>query len=226
MTWQTIRLETDARGVATLTLNRPEKHNVLNAAMIEELGRAAVEINADIITRVVVLTGQGRSFCAGGDLEWMRAQIDAPRATRMDQARKLAEMLFALNTLDKPLIGRVQGSAYGGGVGLMAVCDEVVAVEGARFGLPETRLGLIPATISPYVIARMGEGRARQVFMSSRLFDAARARDLGLVARLVLPEGLDAAVADSVAPYFDTAPGAVTAAKRLARSLGPLIDGR
>ena len=106
----------------------------------------------------------------------------------------------------------------------MAVCDVVVAVEGARFGLTETRLGLIPATISPYVIARMGEGRARQVFMSSRIFDAAQARDLGLVARVVPPEGLDAAVADAVAPYFDTAPGAVTAAKRLARSLGPRID--
>jgi methylglutaconyl-CoA hydratase len=133
-------------------------------------------------------------------------------------------MLQALNRLGKPLIGRVHGPAYGGGVGLMAVCDVVVAVETARFGMTETRLGLIPATIGPYVLARMGEGRARTVFFSSRLFDAAEAEALGLVHRVVAAEALDAAVEAEVAPYLATAPAAVAAAKRLALSLGPRID--
>ena len=141
----------------------------------------------------------------------------------MAEARRLAGMLFALNTLDKPLIARAQGAAYGGGIGLLAVCDAVVALADARFALTETRLGLIPATISPYVIARMGE-RARPVFASGRLFDAREGRQLGLVTRAEEAEDLDAAVEAEVAPYFATAPAAVTAAKRLARGLGPRID--
>jgi methylglutaconyl-CoA hydratase len=154
----------------------------------------------------------------------MRAQFAADRATRIAEAGRLAGMLQALNTLAKPLIGRVQGAAYGGGVGLMAVCDAVVAAEGARFGLTETRLGLIPATISPYVIARMGEGRARAVFMSARVFGAAEAQALGLVTRVVAADALDAAVEAEAAAYLAAAPGAVAAAKALARSLGPAID--
>ncbi len=133
-------------------------------------------------------------------------------------------MLQALNTLGKPVIGRVNGAAYGGGVGMAAVCDSVVAAETAKFGLTEVRLGLIPATISPYVVARMGEGNARAVFFSGRIFDAEEARALGLVTRVVAPEALDAAVEAEVAPYLAAAPAAVAAAKRLARSLGPRID--
>ncbi len=172
----------------------------------------------------MVLTGAGKSFCAGGDLEWMRAQFAADRKGRMAEAQRLAGMLQALNTLSKPLIGRVAGAAYGGGVGLMAVCDSVVAADTARFGLTETRLGLIPATISPYVLARIGEGKARGVFISGRVFDAAEAVMLGLVTRAVAPEALDAALEAEIAPYFAAAPAAVAAAKALARSLGPRID--
>jgi methylglutaconyl-CoA hydratase len=192
--------------------------------MCDALSVAAAELNADRGLRAVVLTGAGASFCAGGDLGWMRAQFDATRQTRLAEARRLAGMLQALNTLDAPLIGRVNGAAYGGGVGLAAVCDVSVAASGARFGLTETRLGLIPATISPYVIARMGEGPARSVFFSARIFDAEAARGLGLVSRVVAPDALDAAVEAELAPYFATAPAAVAAAKRLARSLGPRID--
>jgi len=135
----------------------------------------------------------------------------------------LAMALFKLNTLPKPLIGRVQGNAFGGGIGLMSVCDAAVGVAGARFGLTETRLGLIPATISPYVLARMGEDKARRVFMSARLFEAEEAKDLNLLARVVQADDLDAAVEAEVLPYLSTAPGAVAAAKALARSLGPQI---
>lgn len=224
MTYETITLETDPRGVATLTLNLPDKHNALAPAMIAELHAAADALAADDAVRVVVLTGAGKSFCAGGDLGWMRAQFSATREQRMAEAHKLARMLGALNELPKPLIGRINGQAYGGGMGMLSVCDVAVAVDSARFGFTEARLGLVPATISPYVLARMGEGMARRVFMSARLFDAAEARDLGVIARVVPVEGLDAAVEAEVAPYLACAPGAVAASKRLARSLGPAID--
>lgn len=224
MSFETLRLTWDDRGIATLTLNNPEKHNALSAKMIADLTEAAARLNADPAIRVVIITGEGTSFCAGGDLGWMREQMSANRVTRMAEARKLAEMLFALNTLQKPLIGRVQGNAFGGGVGLISVCDVAVAAEGVKLGLTETRLGLIPATISPYVLARMGEGRARRVFMSARLFDASEAVELGLIARVVPAALLDAAIEAEAKPYLSTAPGAVAASKALARSMGPRID--
>ncbi|MDP5084036.1 MAG: crotonase/enoyl-CoA hydratase family protein [Yoonia sp.] len=219
-----IDLQVDARGVATLALARPEKHNALSQALIDALKAAATEIAADDAVRVVVLTAQGRSFCAGGDLGWMRTQMAGDRAMRRAAAQSLAGMLGALNTLPKPLIGRVQGNAFGGGVGLACVCDVVIAADHAQFGLTETRLGLIPATIGPYVLARMGEAFARRVFMSGRVFDAAEAARLGVIAKAVPADQLDAAIASEVAPYLGCAPGAVAAAKALARSLGPVID--
>ena len=224
MSYETITLATDARGVATLTLNMPGRHNALAPRMVAELHAAADRLAADDAVRVVVLTGAGRSFCAGGDLAWMREQFEASREQRIAEARTIAGMLGALNELPKPLIGRINGQAYGGGMGMISVCDVCVAVEDARFGFTEARLGLIPATISPYVLARMGEGMARRVFMSARLFDAAEARELGLVARTVPAAGLDAAVEAEIAPYLACAPGAVAASKRLARSLGPAVD--
>ncbi|MBB4001978.1 crotonase/enoyl-CoA hydratase family protein [Aurantimonas endophytica] len=222
--YSTIRLEVAADGIATLTLARPERHNAMDAAMIGELADAAAVLTANDAVRVVVLTGEGRSFCAGADLGWMQAQFAASRDERIREATQLARMLKSLNELPKPLIGRIHGQAFGGGLGLMAVCDVAVGSLAARFAFTETRLGLIPATISPYVIARMGEGRARRVFMSGRRFESAEAVALGLLARAV-PEGdLDAAVATEVEPYLGCAPRAVAAAKALARSLGPVID--
>ncbi|MEM6889932.1 MAG: crotonase/enoyl-CoA hydratase family protein [Pseudomonadota bacterium] len=221
--YETLALQTDGRGVATLTLNRPEKHNALSAQMMDELQAAAETLGADQAVRVVLLRGAGRSFCAGGDLAWMRAQIDMDADTRRTEARRLANMLGVLNQLPKPLIGVIEGNAFGGGVGLACVCDVAIAINSATFGLTETRLGLIPATIGPYVIARMGEGRARRVFMSARLFKAAEAVDLGIIARRVAPDMLSAEVEAEVAPYLACAPGAVAAAKRLARALGPSI---
>ena len=224
MNFETITIETDARGVATLTLNRPEKHNAMSAQMLAELTEAAERLGSDTSVRVVVLTGAGKSFCAGGDLGWMRAQAEMDAETRSGEARKLARMLGALNALPKPLIGAVQGNAFGGGVGMACVCDVALAADCAKFGFTETRLGIIPATIGPYVLARMGEGRARRVFMSSRIFGAAEAVDLGIIARVVAPEALAEAVEAEVVPYLACAPGAVAAAKQLARDLGPRID--
>lgn len=222
--FDTINLDVDGRGVATLTLNRPEKHNAMSARMLAELTQAAAQLGSDAAVRVVVLTGAGTSFCAGGDLGWMRDQADMDAATRSKEAGKLAAMLGALNTLPKPLIGRVQGNAFGGGVGMASVCDVAIGVDTLKMGFTETRLGIIPATIGPYVLARMGEGRARRVFMSARLFGASEAVDLGLLARSVPLADLDTAIEAEVTPYLSCAPGAVAAAKKLARELGPRID--
>ncbi len=221
--FETLRIETDTRGVATLWLARGDKHNAMSGLMLRELGCAADQLAADDNVRVVVLAADGKSFCAGGDLRWMQAQMTASGHERRAEARILANGLFKLNTLPKPLIGRVQGNAFGGGIGLMSVCDVAIGVEAAKFGLTEVKLGLIPATISPYVLARMGEDKARRVFMSARLFGASEARELNLLAHVVTPDALDAAVEAEVAPYLQAAPGAVAAAKQLARSLGPAI---
>ncbi len=222
--YETISLDVDRRGVAVLTLDRAEKHNALDAQMIAELTDVAGKIAGDEAIRVVVLTGTGKSFCAGGDLGWMREQMTATAEQRAGEARKLANMLGALNNLSKPLIGRVQGQAFGGGVGMACVCDVAVGVETAKFGLTETRLGLIPATIGPYVLARMGEAMARRVFMSARIFEADEAVTLGVLAKAVPEEALDAAVEVEVAPYLNAAPGAVAAAKKLAQRLGSDIS--
>jgi methylglutaconyl-CoA hydratase len=222
--FETIKIDVDARGVATLTLNRVDKHNALSAVMLAELTQAAADMGANNAVRVVVLTGAGKSFCAGGDLEWMREQMQADAETRGRDAAKLAFMLQALNTMPKPMIGALQGNAFGGGVGMAAVCDVAIGVDTLKMGLTETRLGIIPATIGPYVVSRMGEGRARRVFMSGRLFGAAEAVELGLLARAVPADEMAATVEAEVVPYLSCAPGAVAAAKALARRLGPRID--
>lgn len=216
--YETLLLETDPRGVATVTLNRPDKRNAMSGEMIAELSACAAALASDAAVRAVVLRGAGALFCAGGDLNWMRAQIGADGATRGREAGKLAAMLGAWNTLPKPVIGRIEGAAFGGGVGLACVCDVALAAPDAKFGLTETKLGLIPATIGPYVIARMGEGNARRVFMSSRVFGAEEARDLGIIARI--SDDLDTAVEAEITPYLFCAPGAVAEAKALALHLG------
>ncbi len=220
MMYETIRVEVDGRGVARLALARPDKHNALSGTMIGELTTVARLLGADAAVRAVVLSAEGASFCAGGDLGWMKAQIEADRAARIKEAKRLALMFKALNDLEKPVIARVQGNAFGGGIGLLCIADVVVAADAATFGLTETRLGLIPATISPYVVARIGEGQARPLFMSGRIFDAQEAQIAGLLTRAVPSDALDAAVDAEVAPYLQVAPGAVGQSKALARSLG------
>jgi methylglutaconyl-CoA hydratase len=220
---ETIRIDVDDRGVATLKLSRPDKHNAMSGKMIGELAEAAERLGADPDVRCVVLAGEGQSFCAGGDLGWMQAQMRAEPAQRGAEARRLAEMLGALDRVPKPTIARVHGNAFGGGVGLIAVCDIAVGVEGALFGLTETKLGLIPATIGPYVAARMGTA-ARRVFFAPRLFGAGEALTLGLLSRRVTPEQLDECVEAEVRPCLDAAPGAMAAAKALLRTLTPSAD--
>ena len=224
MSYETLDIRVDERGVAYVAMNLPDKRNALSAQLIADLTDMARTLGAADTTRAIVLSGAGKVFCAGGDLNWMKAQIEADREGRMREARKLAMMLNALNEMPTPLIGRIHGGAFGGGVGMACVCDVAIADATTKFGLTETKLGLIPATIGPYVLARMGEGNARRVFMSARLFDAAEAVTLGIITKSVPGDELDAAVEAEVAPYLSVAPRAVGAAKALARQLGPRID--
>lgn len=223
-TYETIAVRVDDRGVAYVELNRPSKRNAMSAQMISELTEMAKSVGENSKVRAVVLSGAGDVFCAGGDLDWMKAQMKSNREVRMREARTLAEMLKTLNEMHTPLIGKVHGGAFGGGIGLMSICDTVVARDDTKFGLTETRLGLIPATIGPYVFARIGEGMARRIFMSARIFRAQEAQELGLVSVITNSEELDAAVEAQVRPYLSVAPNAVGAAKALARALGPRID--
>lgn len=220
----TVILSIDDRGIATLTLNRADKHNALTGQMIADLTATAKSIAAKRDIRVVVLRGQGASFCAGGDLQWLQDQIAAGTDARRTGITAIADMLMALNTLPQPLIGRVHGNAFGTGVALMCVCDAVIAVDSAKFGITETKLGLTPGALGPFIVARMGEANARAVFMSSRIFDAPEAEKLGAVTRVVRADQLDTSVKAEVDPYLLCAPAAVAAAKAQLRSLGPKID--
>ncbi|MBC6441763.1 MAG: crotonase/enoyl-CoA hydratase family protein [Rhodobacteraceae bacterium] len=219
-----IRLDRDARGVATLRLTRADRHNALDAAMIAELAAACAALATDPAVRVVVLAAAGKSFCAGGDLGWMRDQMVATAQERAAGARRIATTLGALDRLPKPLIGRIQGPAFGGGIGLMSVCDAAVGAVGATFALTEVRLGLIPAVISPYVIRRIGEPNARRMMLSARIFDSHEAVRLGLLSRVVKPDALDNAVEEELAPFLQVAPGAVEKTKRLIRGQAGVID--
>jgi methylglutaconyl-CoA hydratase len=217
--YQTIELDVDDSGIAALTLARPEKHNALNALMIAELTEAAGRIATDEAIRAVVLGSRGLTFCAGGDLQWMHDQAARDRPGKMEGALELSRMLQALDELPKPLIGRVQGNAFGGGVGMISVCDIVVAANLCQFALTETRLGLIPATIGPYVVRRIGEGAARRLLLSGERFSAETAREIGLLSVVCPPEDLDRRIAGQAAAFLECAPGAVAATKRLVRQL-------
>jgi methylglutaconyl-CoA hydratase len=215
MIYESIKLIVDNRGVATLTLNRPDVHNAMNALMWDEGIDAVRQIERDDAIRVVVLTGEGKSFCAGGDLKYQLSQRGAARADKLSQANKLATWLRDLDLLGKPLIGRIQGPAYAGGLGLISVCDIAISLTSSRFSITEGRLGLIPAMISPYVMRRLGVAKARRYFLNGRAFDAAEAVAVGLLDRAVTTEALDEAVEEEVDLALQCAPAAVKTIKRL-----------
>ncbi len=226
--FETLLLARNPEGIATLTLDRPEKHHAMSARMIAELTEAAKELAADPNVRAVVLAASGPSFCAGADLAWMRAQAAADRAGKIAEASRLSAMLAALDALPKPLIARVQGNVYGGGLGLLAVSDIAVGAEGIRLALTETRLGLIPATIGPFLFRRMGQGMVRQVFFAGNGFGTDFALRAGLLHEACPADELDARIARLTDAVLKTAPGAVAAAKALCHTLGgdPAADLR
>ena len=199
-----------------LTMNRPEVRNAFNEALVDDLFRwTAVAAQTSDPPRVAVLAGAGPVFCAGADLEWMSKTIGYSRADNVRDAEVMARMFAALDALPIPLIGRVQGAALGGGCGLAAVCDIVVADQEAVFGFSEVKLGLLPAVISPYVLAKIGRSAARELFLTGARFSAARAREIGLVHAVMPADRLDAAVDTYVRELLSSGPDAVAAAKGL-----------
>lgn len=206
-------------GVARVTLDNPAKHNAFDEALIATLARAWSYLAARTDVRAVVLQGAGLSFSAGADLDWMKRAAGQGRDANRADAEALARMLEALATLPKPTVARVHGAVFGGGVGLVAACDIAVAAEDAVFSLSEVRLGLVPAVISPYVLAAVGARAARKLMLTAERFGAAEAHRLGLVHQVVPAEGLDAAVAKVLADLAQGGPRAQAEVKRLTRAI-------
>ena len=215
MNYQTLSLNIDRRGIAYLHLARPDKHNSMDSTMLNELARAAESLDQNQSVRAVVLSGQGDSFCAGADLGWMRQNLDQGRQERIAQSRRLAELLEQFGRLSKLLIARVNGQAYGGGIGLISVCDIAIGVSSARFSLTEVKLGLAPANISPYVINRIGKRNARRCMLNAHFFKGNEAVTLGLLDKSVAPDELDNAVENEITELLNCAPNAVARTKKL-----------
>jgi methylglutaconyl-CoA hydratase len=209
-----------------LTLARPERKNAFDAATINELTQAARSVDAN--ARAVVLGGEGDTFCAGADLNWMKSMVDYGLAQNIADSRALAEMFAALDALAMPLIARVQGVALGGGAGLVAVADIAVAASDAVIGFTEVRVGIIPSVVSPYVVRRIGPARATSLFVSGIRLDASQAREVGLVDDVVPPDELDARVTYWLDAIGAGGPNAVNAAKRIVRDVTgrPISDVR
>jgi methylglutaconyl-CoA hydratase len=214
--------------IARVTLARPERHNAFDASMIAELRAAFGPLERDSPTelRAVVLAGDGPTFCAGADIDWMRAAMALDVEGNEQDAMAMAEMFETIDTCPVPVFTRVQGAALGGGMGLCAVSDLVIAESGARFGFTETRLGILPAVISPFVIAKIGESHARALFPGGKRFDALRAQRIGLVHEVVEGEAaLDLAVDAAIADVLAAGPTAVRAAKAIVREVRGLGHG-
>ena len=205
--------------VAEVWLNRPEVRNAFNDGVVAELTQTFTELAAQDGLRAIVLAGHGKAFCAGADLSWMRSMSDYTWAQNHADASALAQMLWTLWSCPVPVIGRIQGDCYAGGVGLAAVCDVVVAAEGVHFCLSEAKLGLLPATIGPYVVRALGEAAARRYFLTAERFSATRAAQLGLVHEVVPAERLDAQVAEIVTALLANGPAAVKACKQLVKDV-------
>jgi methylglutaconyl-CoA hydratase len=211
----TILQSIDERGVATLTLNRPEVHNAFDDALILRLDEALQFLAADRAVRAVVLNAAGKSFSAGADLAWMRRMASYTLPENFADAERLARLLRTLDRLPKPTIAVVQGAAYGGGVGLVACCDVVIAAETATFCLSEVKLGIIPSVISPYVVHAIGARQARRYFITAEAMPAGRAREIGLVHEVVMADALGAALETTLQALLQGAPGAQAGAKDL-----------
>lgn len=205
----------DERGIASLRLNCPEKHNCFDDSLILEITQALVKMASNPAVRVLILAAEGKSFSAGGDLAWMQRMADYSYEDNLKDAEQLAEMLRVLNSFPKPTIARVQGAAFGGAVGLVSCCDMAVASHRASFSLSEVKIGLMPATISPYVMQGIGARACRRYFQTGERFSAERGQELGLISELVDEDELDQAVESLAASLLANSPAGMQAAKRL-----------
>lgn len=208
MSDETVLVEIDDKGVATVTMNRPEVHNAFNEDVIAKLTATLEDLGKNEDVRVVILRGEGKSFSAGGDLNWMRKSADYTYDENVDDAMRLGLLLRTLYEMPMPTIALVHGNAFGGGVGLTACCDVAVAEDGTKFCLSEVRIGLIPSVIGPYVLRAIGERHARRYFLTAERFDAEEARRIGLVHEVVPQGGLDEIADTLVKAVLDGAPGA------------------
>jgi methylglutaconyl-CoA hydratase len=226
MTASTLLTEIDADGRALVTLNRPEVHNAFDEALVVNLLNELRRLEASDRVRIILLTGSGKTFCAGADLDWMRRTADYSRAENLADALGLAELMATLDRLEKPTIALVQGPAHGGGVGLVACCDLAVAAPAVRFRFSEVRLGLVPAVIAPYVVMAIGLRAARRYFLTAEEFDAAEAHRLGLVHEVVEVNRLFAQAHAWSELLLENGPRAMTAAKELIRTVarGPVNE--
>jgi methylglutaconyl-CoA hydratase len=223
MTYRVLSVERSFQDrVATVTLQRPEVHNALNDRLIEELHAAFAELRGDERLHALVLTGAGASFSAGADIQMMQQAATRGEEQNREDALRLADLFAAINRFPCPVVARVNGTALGGGLGLIAASDIAIAVEGARFAFSEVRLGIAPAVIAPYVIRKIGEGQARALFVSGEQFSAARAREIGLVHTVVAAEQLDAAVEQTLQQLLRGGPQALRACKTLALTVGAM----
>lgn len=205
--------------IANVILNRPDVHNAFNDKMIEELSFVFNEIEKSNEIRVVILSGEGKSFCAGADLNWMRRVKDYSYEENLKESLALADMLYKIYSCSKPTIAKVQGYALGGGVGLVAVCDIAIATTDAKFSFSEVKLGLIPACISPYVVKKCGEGRCREFFLTGERMSAEKALNSGLINVMVPPDCLDKAVEGLVDQLLSSGPEAIKKCKELLRNV-------
>ena len=225
MTTDTLDIRRPSAHVAEVWLNRPDVRNAFNDGVIDELTQAFSALGADPDLRAIVLGGHGKAFCAGADLGWMRTMANYDWQQNQADAARLAEMLWTIHSCPLPVVGRIHGDCYAGGVGLAAVCDVRVAADGMQFCLSEARLGLLPATIAPYVVKALGEPAARRYFITAERFSAAEARGFGFVHEVVAADALDQKVAEIVALLVANGPAAVKACKRLVQDVaGRPID--
>jgi methylglutaconyl-CoA hydratase len=211
-----------ANKIATVTLRRPEVHNAFNAQMMQDLLQAFQRLSADEQLHGIILTGEGTSFCAGADINHMKATVSYSAEQNLTDAFQLADMLHTINACPCPVIARINGAALGGGVGLVAVSDIAIAIEHARFGFSEVKLGIAPAVISPYVVCKIGEANARALFTTGERFQAARAQAIGLVHSVVPADQLDDAVGQTVQELLSNGPHALRASKMLALTVGKM----
>lgn len=205
--------------VARIWLNRPDVRNAFDGLMVTELRKVLFDLRTQEAVRVVVLAGKGPSFCAGADLAWMKAMAAFGREDNLREAQALADLFFTVYESPKPIVARVHGAALGGGSGLVAACDIPVASLGTQFGFTEVRLGIIPAVISPYVVGKIGESAARELFLTGERFEAVKAVEIGLVRAAVPEEDLDAAVEGRVEELLKAGPRAIAEAKALVREV-------
>jgi methylglutaconyl-CoA hydratase len=222
----TIELIRPSPLVAEVWMNRPEVRNAFNDQVITELTQVFHELSEDPQLRVVLLSGRGKSFCAGADLNWMRAMADYSWDQNREDAQRLADMLWTLDQCPIPVVGRIHGDCYAGGMGLASICDVLVAAENVNFCLSEARLGLLPATIAPYVIRAMGVQAARRYFVTAEPFSAKQAHAMGLVHELCAPEALDGRLQEMVSALLNNGPKAARACKQLVRDVAgqPITD--